>query len=118
MHIKRWSLENYFLFPIWKTKKKFFPEFWRLENDQTFFRTFQESAGILDKNKPSKKQIALKEVGEELAVDIKAHISFAEFTFCLELLSFHPVLLWITLLIFSASEMRFSFVGSIFKAAS
>jgi len=57
-------------------------------------------------------------VGEELAVDIKAHISFAEFTFCLELLSFHPVLLWITLLIFSASEMRFSFVGSIFKAAS
>jgi len=56
MHVKRLSLENYFLFPYEQTKI-FFPTFssWKttelfpyypsLENDQTFSETFPDSAG-------------------------------------------------------------------------
>ena len=43
MHVKRSSLKYYFLFPYKQTAKYFFPDFSRLENDQTSFHNFQDS---------------------------------------------------------------------------
>jgi len=47
MHVKRSRLENNFLFPHYQTKKFFFPDFSRLENDQTSFQTPQGEPCIL-----------------------------------------------------------------------
>ena len=38
---------KYFRIPYWQTKKNVFPDFSRLENDQTYFHTFADSVGTL-----------------------------------------------------------------------